>query len=259
METGQAIAIVDIGEASTEASISLCDDAQLKVLVKDSEKIGGADFDRAVIEHIIQQLAISNPDDALRSQVRLAWLKAKFEWEDEKATNIEVGNHKTVHLDRATFKALNTNNLTKVKHFVRHIASSKITEEKDRVDTVALLGGSSQIPEIVSIVEDAFDRKILNKYVLLSFPWTLLIRTICSSKGFAIGESVAFGATIQAKNLFDNDEDVPVLLDIASRSIGMQTFGGVMTPFITNDTPIPTTDILKRYVLNMFRSAIIFF
>lgn len=169
METGQAIAIVDIGEASTEASISLCDDAQLKVLVKDSEKIGGADFDRAVIEHIIQQLAISNPDDALRSQVRLAWLKAKFEWEDEKATNIEVGNHKTVHLDRATFKALNTNNLTKVKHFVRHIASSKITEEKDRVDTVALLGGSSQIPEIVSIVEDAFDRKILNKYVLLSF------------------------------------------------------------------------------------------
>jgi heat shock protein 1/8 len=87
-----------------------------------------------------------------------------------------------------------------------------------------LVGGSTRIPKIQSLLSDYFNGKTLNKSINPD-------------------EAVAYGATVQAAILSgtkDKTLDSVVLLDVVPLSLGLETAGGVMTKLIERNTTKPT-------------------
>jgi L1 cell adhesion molecule like protein len=100
---------------------------------------------------------------------------------------------------------------------------------KADVDEIILVGGSTRIPKIQSLLETFFIDKKLNKSINPD-------------------EAVAYGAAVQAAILNRNndnqcDENIKniLLLDVTPLTIGIETAGGIMTPMIKRNTTIPTS------------------
>ena len=87
------------------------------------------------------------------------------------------------------------------------------------IDEVILVGGSTRIPAIQEIVQKFFGKT--------------------PSKGVNPDEVVAIGAAIQGGVLAGDVKDV-LLLGVTPLSLGIETFGGVMTKLIESNTTIPT-------------------
>merc|ERR1712073_1023 len=95
---------------------------------------------------------------------------------------------------------------------------------KGQVHEVVLVGGSTRIPKIQTMLQDFFNGKQLNRSINPD-------------------EAVAYGATVQAAILSgEGSEQVKdlLLLDVAPLSQGIETAGGVMTVLIPRNTCIPT-------------------
>ncbi|WP_278046949.1 Hsp70 family protein, partial [Candidatus Hodgkinia cicadicola] len=95
--------------------------------------------------------------------------------------------------------------------------------KKSEIDEVVLIGGSTRIPKIQSLLQNFFSGKQLN---------------------FSINpdEAVAYGAAVQAAILSGDSSSVIkdlLLVDVAPLSLGIETAGGVMVNIIDRNTRIP--------------------
>merc|ERR1711881_435422 len=102
----------------------------------------------------------------------------------------------------------------------------KVLEDADLskkdIDEIVLVGGSTRIPKIQSLVKEFFSGKE-------------------PSRGINPDEAVAFGAAVQAGVLSgEQDTGEIVLLDVNPLTMGIETVGGVMTKLIARNTVIPT-------------------
>merc|ERR1712072_285895 len=90
------------------------------------------------------------------------------------------------------------------------------------VHEIVLVGGSTRIPKIQSLLSQFFNGKELNKSINPD-------------------EAVAGGASVQAAVLTNSidSERAPVLVDVAPLSLGIETAGGVMTKLIERNKAIP--------------------
>jgi len=86
------------------------------------------------------------------------------------------------------------------------------------VDRVVFVGGPTRMPAVRTFFEELFDRK--------------------AEMGVDPMECVAAGAAIQAGVLSGEVKDI-VLVDVTPLTLGVETLGGVATPLIARNTPVP--------------------
>jgi L1 cell adhesion molecule like protein len=126
-------------------------------------------------------------------------------------------------ITRARFEDLNMDYFRKCMDPVEKVMrDAKLS--KSQVNEVVLVGGSTRIPKIQSLLADFFNGKE-------------------PCKSINPDEAVAYGATVQAAILSGSDSSEKLsdllLLDVTPLSLGLETAGGVMTALIKRNTTVP--------------------
>ena len=198
--------------------------------------LGGEDFTNALLDHCADDFARKHKRKGLdaraseRSTRRLwqACDKAKKELSSAQRAVVEVdslvdGVDYTCEISRARFEELNAAAFRKSIDAVDQVLRDAKCA-KESVDELVLIGGSTRIPKVQSILAQRFGQKELNKSI-------------------SADEAVAYGAAVQAAVLSgvkaDKVRDL-VLLDVTPLSLGLETAGGVMTQLIGRNTTVPT-------------------
>eukprot|EP00173_Palmaria_palmata_P003157 Plantae.Rhodophyta-Palmaria_palmata.ctg328.p1 GENE.Plantae.Rhodophyta-Palmaria_palmata.ctg328~~Plantae.Rhodophyta-Palmaria_palmata.ctg328.p1 ORF type:complete len:667 (-),score=196.32 Plantae.Rhodophyta-Palmaria_palmata.ctg328:1067-3010(-) len=228
------VLIFDLGGGTFDVSLLTIEDGifEVKATAGDTH-LGGEDFDNRIVTHFVAEFKRKNKKDlsgnprALR-RLRTACERAKRTLSSTTQTSIEIdslfeGIDFYSSLTRAKFEELCMDlfrgTLEPVEKTLR---DSKIP--KADVDDIVLVGGSTRIPKVQSLLVDFFNGKEL-------------------CKNINPDEAVAYGAAVQAAILAgDTSEKTQeiLLLDVTPLSLGIETAGGVMTALIKRNTTIPT-------------------
>ena len=226
------VLIFDCGGGTHDLSILSLDNGvfEVKSTAGDTH-LGGEDFDNTLVSYCADEfrkktkLDVTGNPRALR-RLRTVCERAKRTLSSATQATIEVdslfeGHDFQTTLTRAKFESLCE------PFFKRTIApldglirDAKL--DKNQIDEIIMVGGSSRIPKIRQLLSEYFGGKKLNDSVNPD-------------------EAVAYGATVQAHILMGGSaktEDV-ILLDVAPLSLGLETAGGIMTAVIKRNSTIP--------------------
>tara|TARA_B100002049_G_C16084410_1_gene378623 strand:- start:1681 stop:2967 length:1287 start_codon:yes stop_codon:yes gene_type:complete len=215
-----------------DTSILTIDDGVFEVKATSGDThLGGEDFDNLLVNNFVTEFShkcgknIRKNDKALR-RLRTACEKAKRTLSSGTTTSIEIdslydGIDFSSKLSRAKFENICDNLFKKCLDPVNKVLTDSGLS-KDQIHDIVLVGGSTRIPKIQSLLSDFFGGK-----------------SLC--KSINPDEAVAFGAAVQAGILNNNTTGADILLiDCCPLSLGIETAGGVMTNLIDRNTTIPT-------------------
>jgi molecular chaperone DnaK len=227
------IAVFDLGGGTFDISILELGDGVFEVKSTNGDThLGGDDFDQVIIDWLAEEFKAEEPidlrDDPMALQrLKEAAEKAKVELSSSTQTEINLPyvtatasgpKHLVRTLTRSKFEQLADKLIQRsIAPCKKALADSGL--DKNEIDEVILVGGSTRIPAIQAIVEEFFGKK--------------------PSKGVNPDEVVAVGAAIQGGVLTGEVKDV-LLLDVTPLSLGIETMGAVFTKLIDANTTIPT-------------------
>lgn len=194
--------------------------------------LGGTDMDEAIINYIVSEFKKKEGIDLSKDSkafIRLkdAAEKAKIELSSTYETQINlpyitVVNNEPKHIDMTLTRAKLEELIAPIIGKSKQSLDKAIEEagmSKSQIDKIILVGGPTRIPYVRKYIEDYFGKK--------------------PEGGVDPMECVAIGAAIQGGVLSGETGNNIVLVDVTPLTLGIETLGGVTTPIIPANTPIP--------------------
>jgi L1 cell adhesion molecule like protein len=230
------VLIFDLGGGTFDVSLLTIEEGifEVKATAGDTH-LGGEDFDNRLVDHFLQEFKRKYKGDKdittnerAKRRLRTACERAKRTLSSTTSAQIEIdglfdGVDFSSKITRARFEDLNMDYFKACMEPVEKVLrDAKMS--KGSVHEIVLVGGSTRIPKVQSLLKDFFNGK-----------------EPCRS--INPDEAVAYGATVQAAILTTGSDSAKLndllLLDVTALSLGLETAGGVMTTLIARNTTIP--------------------
>merc|ERR1712086_524976 len=228
------VLVFDLGGGTFDVTLLTIDSGVFEVLATNGDThLGGEDFDQRVMQYFIKMMKKKNSVDITSDKRALQKLRKEVErvkraLSTQQQARLEIedladGFDLSETLTRARFEELNNDLFKKTLGPVGRVMDDADVS-KSEVDEIVLVGGSTRIPKVQSLISEYFGGKE-------------------PSKGINPDEAVAYGAAVQGGILSgeqDGGLNEILLLDVTPLSQGIETVGGVMTKLINRGTTIPT-------------------
>ncbi len=229
----EIIIVYDLGGGTFDVSILELGDGVFEVKATNGDThLGGDDFDQKIIDWLADEFKRETNIDLRSDRMALQRLKeagekAKQELSTVLQTDISLPfitadqsgpKHLNLTLSRAKLEQLTADLIERTMKPIK-LALQDAGLKPGDVNEVILVGGQTRMPAVQAAVKKYFGKD--------------------PHKGVNPDEVVAIGAAIQAGVLSGDVTDV-LLLDVTPLTLGIETYGGVMTPLIDRNTTIPT-------------------
>lgn len=196
-------------------------------------QLGGDDWDERIVNHLLTTVKNTSGVDLSKDKIAMQRLRdaaeqAKKELSSSTSTNVSMqylsmSENGPIHLEetisRAQFEQLTKDLLDRTRQPFQNVIKDAGIALAD-IDHVVLVGGSTRMPAVSTLVKELTGGKEPNK-------------------GVNPDEVVAVGASLQAGVLKGERKDV-LLIDVTPLSLGIETKGGLFTKLIERNTAIPT-------------------
>ena len=227
----EKILVFDLGGGTFDVSLLSIEDSFFEVLATAGDThLGGEDFDNRIVDYFLDVFQRRTGKDASKDPKA----RAKLKREAEKAkralsyshqTNLEIenffeGEDLSETFNRARFEELNLDLFRKTMEPVSRVLQDAGVS-KHEVDEIVLVGGSTRLPKIQTLVKDFFNGKQ-------------------PCKSINPDEAVAYGAAVEGGVLSDDPEASEIIIiNVNSLTLGVETVGGIMAELIPRNTRIP--------------------
>ncbi|MHA0305854.1 molecular chaperone DnaK [Mesomycoplasma ovipneumoniae] len=233
-EKEMKVLVYDLGGGTFDVSVLELSNGTFEVLSTSGDNhLGGDDWDNQIVGWMVKRIKEEYDFDAKSDKMALTRLK-----EEAEKTKINLSNQSVstislpflglgkngpinveLELKRSDFEKMTAHLIDRTrKPIVDALKQAKI--EASELDEVLLVGGSTRMPAVQTMIEHTLNKK--------------------PNRSINPDEVVAIGAAIQGGVLAGEISDV-LLLDVTPLTLGIETLGGVSTPLIPRNTTIPVT------------------
>ncbi|UCH47030.1 MAG: molecular chaperone DnaK [Betaproteobacteria bacterium] len=226
------IAVIDLGGGTLDVTIMEFGKGVFEVKATSGDtRLGGTDMDEALFDYLAAEFLKRSgvdikPDPKARARLLEAAEVAKIELTTSVTSHVSLpyigaSGSQPVHMELDLTRTDMERVVRPVVERCREPVEQALRDaniETDRIDKVVFVGGPTRMPVVRSFFEELLHRK--------------------AEMGIDPMECVAAGAAIQAGVLSGEVKDI-VLVDVTPLTLGVETLGGVATPLITRNTPIP--------------------
>ncbi len=228
------ILVYDFGGGTFDVSILEGGDGVIEVKATNGDThLGGANIDERIMDWLIEEFKKETGINLKEDKTALQRIKEAAEQAKKELSfkleaeinlpfiTIDKNTNQPVHLQkkltRARLEEMIKDLVDRTIKIVQNALEDAKLSPKD-IDEVVLVGGSTRIPLVQQKIKEFFGKE--------------------PHKGVNPDEVVAVGAAIQAGVLSGDVKEI-ILVDVTPLSLGVETYGGVMTVMIPRNTPIP--------------------